>query len=501
MSEPWVRWEGQVIEGRFPLERCIGSSDHSGVFLTRHPTESSVAAALKLVPAIPTLADWQLGHWAAAAGHSHPHLLALLSWGRCQLGADDYLYVVMEHADQNLGELLQHRALTEDEARELLVPALDALGFLHRRHLVQGQFKPSNILVVGEQLKLASDTIRPAGEATASIARPSVYDPPEARDGTGSSAGDIWALGVTLIEGLTRTRPSAPVERGARLLLPPQLPVAFSRVIRKCLADRSSDRPTVAELEAWVRQVGSGHEAAPEIGREPVAARKEAAEPMAAEPIAAESVRAESVDAQPPNYSGVQQQPAPRGRRVVMLTAAALAVLLLSWTAERLFVHFDAPSSQSPATSSVLEAPSNQAPSNVHAPVAHGPVAQATVVQPSSQQTDTPASHSQSNEAPPSTTAPLVVHQEIPQVPRSARATIRGHVKVGVRVTVNSAGAVVGEALAEPGPSRYFARLATTAARKWRFSRVDDRGSRQLLLRFVFSREGTTGHVASLRAG
>jgi len=48
-------------------------------------------------------------------------------------------------------------------------PTLNALAFLHDRKLVQGRLKPSNILVVGDEVKLASDTIRPVGEDNDSI--------------------------------------------------------------------------------------------------------------------------------------------------------------------------------------------------------------------------------------------------------------------------------------------------------------------------------------------
>jgi len=34
MSEIWAKWEGQIINGVFPLRRFLGGSDHSGVFLT-----------------------------------------------------------------------------------------------------------------------------------------------------------------------------------------------------------------------------------------------------------------------------------------------------------------------------------------------------------------------------------------------------------------------------------------------------------------------------------
>jgi len=89
-----------------------------------------------------------------------------------------------------------------------------------------------------------------------------------------------------------------------------------------------------------------------------------------------------------------------------------------------------------------------------------------------------------------------VLHEEIPDVPRHARNTIRGRIKVAVRVTVDSSGNVVDETLENPGPSRYFARLATTAARKWKFAPADNQESRKWLLRFDFSRGGASGHAA-----
>jgi len=71
MSEVWTRLEGQVVNGAFPLRRYLGSSDHSGVFLTEYAAQNLSHAALKLVPAIPTLAESQLAHWSAAAGVAH----------------------------------------------------------------------------------------------------------------------------------------------------------------------------------------------------------------------------------------------------------------------------------------------------------------------------------------------------------------------------------------------------------------------------------------------
>lgn len=256
MREVWASWQGNVLNGTFPLHRWLGSSDHSGVFLTELTLRKSAQVAIKVVPAIAAFADAQLAQWSAAALLDHPHLIRILETGQCQFEGAPYLYVVMEYADQTLAELLPRRPLTEAEAREMLVPTLEALAFLHNRNLVLGQLKPANILAVGDQLKLASDTICSVSGGSGGHLG-SVYDPPEARDGSSSTASDVWALGVTLFEALAQRPPSLD-ERRAGVAFPPEFPPAFRSIVTWCLSRRPYDRPKVAEIEAWVRREGDG---------------------------------------------------------------------------------------------------------------------------------------------------------------------------------------------------------------------------------------------------
>src|SRR5438270_4164947 len=180
MNEEWTTWEGRVIDGVYPLRRLLGRSDHSVVFLTEDQATTHSAAAIKLIPAEPLQAEAQLSRWKTVMTLAHPHLMRLLGCGHCQVGSHRLLFVVMEYAEQTLAQILTRRALSPDEMREMLAPTLDALAFLHRRGLVQGRLKPSNVLAVDDQLKLASDTVRIVGETNAGIAKSSPYDPPEA---------------------------------------------------------------------------------------------------------------------------------------------------------------------------------------------------------------------------------------------------------------------------------------------------------------------------------
>src|SRR5262249_25255780 len=114
-GEIWARLEGRVINGVFPLRRFLRSSDHSGVFLTAFAKRGLSEVALKLIPTSGVIPDSYIARWRMAGGLAHPNLLRLLEAGRCQLEGLSYLYLVMEHSDQNLAQLLERRALTEDE--------------------------------------------------------------------------------------------------------------------------------------------------------------------------------------------------------------------------------------------------------------------------------------------------------------------------------------------------------------------------------------------------
>jgi TonB family protein len=87
----------------------------------------------------------------------------------------------------------------------------------------------------------------------------------------------------------------------------------------------------------------------------------------------------------------------------------------------------------------------------------------------------------------------------IPEVKRSARETIRGTVRVSVRVIVDQEGSVLAATADDPGPSRYFERLAIQASKKWTFAPTDSEEQRIMLVRFAFTRAGTTARASSLQ--
>jgi serine/threonine protein kinase len=257
MSETWKQWEGQVVGGEFPLLRFLGGSKLCGVFLTeRHDGQQPIRAAIKLIPAAPENDGIQLSAWQQAAELSHPHLIPIYEMGRCELDGAPFLYVVMECAEENLAQVLPDRALTPAEARTMLESVLDVLGYLHGKGFVHGHIKPGNIMASGDQLKVSSDGLRRAGESLDGREDLDAYDPPENGRGiipeprTLSPAGDVWSLGMTLVETLTQNLPIVRTTEQLDPLFPQTLPEPFLDIARHCLIRHPQGRWTVPQIAA-----------------------------------------------------------------------------------------------------------------------------------------------------------------------------------------------------------------------------------------------------------
>jgi TonB family protein len=202
--------------------------------------------------------------------------------------------------------------------------------------------------------------------------------------------------------------------------------------------------------------------------------------------------------------------PTPAGRRLsrgaLLLILGAVAVLL-SWVGISMFrtdptsapaVTEGAPNSKSPSLAAV-PATSEAAPAVTNESVSRPAIetAERRSAEVGSGSTEAKSVESQVREQPHASPSPT--NEVIPDVPRSARETIRGTVRVSVRVIVDKDGAVLAAIADDPGPSRYFERLAVEASKKWTFTPSDSQAQRIMLVRFNFRRSGTTARASSLQ--
>jgi hypothetical protein len=216
-------WEG-LYAGPYRLDKYLGGTDSSAVYATVFGSNSS-PAVIKLMPVEGMERSSRLTRLSALARLSHPNLVRFFEAGECRIDGVSALYVVMERADANLAEVLPERALTEAEAREMLDAVVPALSFLHDQGFVHGNIKPSNILAIGEQIKLSPDSV--------------------ANLDAGTPAEDVRALGATLVQVLTRSGPEP---------LPKNIPQPFREIAANCLKHDPQTRWSVRQIAAQLQE-------------------------------------------------------------------------------------------------------------------------------------------------------------------------------------------------------------------------------------------------------
>jgi TonB family protein len=248
LNEPW---EGKVVEGKYPLLELLGSSARGPVFRTElKSANASQRAAIKLIPVTPESAESQLSVLRSAIELSHPNLIKIFDAGQCQIKGGLAIYVIMEYADENLAQVLPSRALTAGEAGQMLPPLVEGLSYLHRKGFVHGRIQPSNVMAVGETLKLSTDCVQKVGDT---FTRPEAgkpgYAAPEGPRNI--PASDVWSLGATLVSALaTESRGQASEQQ--LTLVPNSIPEPFRRIARECLRVNPSDRCTLEQIESWM---------------------------------------------------------------------------------------------------------------------------------------------------------------------------------------------------------------------------------------------------------
>lgn len=423
-SELWKNWEGRVADGKFPLRQWLGGSDHSAVFLTERTGAEPQKAAIKLIPADSREAA-QLSRWADAAKLSHPHLIRLFEFGCCQIGETRLLYVVMEYAEENLAEILPLRPLSAAEASQMLRPAAEALDYLHRSGFVHGRIKPSNIMAVGDQLKISADRLCKSGER-GDARTPSVYDAPELVMAGPSPAADIWSLGATLLAVLTQNEPNLKNLAREPVVVPETVSQAIREIARRCLQIDPQQRCTASDILNRLQ---------PQASRPPV-------------PVSAGAVETRTSES--------------RSKRWIAVSIAAAALVLVVWVGSKFISHQPSVPAAEVSPTKSQDIPAEQSP----APFA-----------------------GKAQPAPTGTARGSVLHQVMPDVSQNAQNTIQGRLKVVVDVSVDASGNVSDAKFVSRGPSTYFANRALAAARAWKFNppQVNGRAApSEWVLRFQF---------------
>lgn len=490
MSANAVRsdWVGRVIDGKFTLLDWLGGSERTGVFLTELPGEPAQKAVIKLIPS-DTEAEDRLDGWTHSGRLSHPHLVRVLHTGHCEIDSTLLIYAVSEYADEVLSEILSSRALTPEEVKDLLDPVLDALSYIHAQGFVHGRLKPSNILAVGEVLKLSSDSLVAVGSPPGYGSALTAYDAPERDQGELLPASDVWSLGMTLVVAITDSLPHWDRWSGSAPVVPDSIPEPFASVVHGCLELDPARRFTIAE----VRRSLDFSTSAPVTPAEPAAAAHKTPLPEPAtggEPVAAPEPVSQEPSPPVPVHWSESEPSTPRFSkyhlRILVIALAVIAFLMFF----ALHKHKPQPSPNAQQATADDNAPPTpvKPPAGIAVPKKSGSPHMASS---SASPPETPPPGSPAMSGP--TVKGQVAQRAMPNVLPAASHSIHGTVRVQIRLSVGSAGNVSSASFDSAGPSRYFSKIAMQAAEQWKFTPAQTNGQPApsvWVLKFRFTRDG-----------
>jgi serine/threonine protein kinase len=238
----------------------------------------------------------------ATARLRHPHIVTIHAIGRHR-GAP---YVALEFVEGDaLRDRLRGGPLTLREGLRVMTEIADAVAAAHERGIWHRDLKPSNILldgggrvrvldfglakIAGAAASAAPASASDAPEATTTAGTPLYMAPEQWRGTSGGAKGDIWALGIILVEIVTGEHPFVTrAERDAAAVaslraservvagelapgidLEELMPPRLAKLARACLATDPEARPTAAELLQALRQPAEPAAAQPRSRRFP----------------------------------------------------------------------------------------------------------------------------------------------------------------------------------------------------------------------------------------
>jgi tetratricopeptide (TPR) repeat protein len=256
---------GDVIAGRFEVERAIGSGGMGTVYLARdrHTGERVAAKTLR------STSEDRRKRFAmeAEALHklSHPRIVRYVAHGQTTAGE---LYLAMEWVDgETLSVRLKRGAMSLRDTFDLAVGISEALAAAHRRHIVHRDIKPGNLLLLDDstrQVKLVdfglarledSQALTRTGEL---LGTPAYMSPEQARgDQDVDARADVFSLGCVLFRCLTGRRAfegdnivavlaklvleTPPAVRELNPKVPPELDDLVGRMLAKDRGKRPAD--------------------------------------------------------------------------------------------------------------------------------------------------------------------------------------------------------------------------------------------------------------------
>jgi len=258
---------GERVDLRYEI---IGDAVHGGMGTVYRARDhrSGHDVAVKLIEASEDLARFAR-EVSLLATVRHPNIVEYIAHG------DRYL--VMEWVDgETLAARLRGSGIDATEAVAIGRQLAAALATLHAANIVHRDVKPSNVMLIGDRVKLVDFGVarravidgRLTGTGTP-VGTAGYMAPEQIRGARDVDArADLFALGCVLYECLTGT-PAFGADNAFALramvllhdppplrIVAPELPLALDDLVGRLLARAPEDRPTAVETEVALATMG-----------------------------------------------------------------------------------------------------------------------------------------------------------------------------------------------------------------------------------------------------
>lgn len=246
--------EGQKIN-QYHLEKLLGVGGLGGVFQACEVVQDNLLQPLA-IKVIPKNSQEQLKELIAARNLEHQNLISYYLAEEGSIISKEFLYLVMELAEDSLENRLQQGIFNSSQTRQLIEEIASALVYLHRQQRVHQNLKPGNILQVRQEWKLSDfDLVRQLHSQSQINLSTIPYMPPEAFDGQITVDWDVWSLGIILVQMVTGQLPYN-FDSSTQLLKQvincslqfPPLPKEFEQIIFGCLQPERQKRWTAQQV-------------------------------------------------------------------------------------------------------------------------------------------------------------------------------------------------------------------------------------------------------------
>jgi hypothetical protein len=288
-DDPTLPSPGDVLAGKYRIERLIGRGGMGAVFAAQHTLLNQRVAVKLLLGELarsPEAMTRFMNEARAAAQIQGEHVARVLDIGQLPTGMPFMVLEYLEGAD--LADVLKSRGvLTVPEVADYALQALEALGQAHAAGIVHRDLKPANLFLarrhdgssvvkvldfgISKNLSPLAGTPQGMTQTRALLGSPEYMSPEQLRTPRGVDARtDIWSMGVILYELLSARMPFAGESLGELFIQimespptplrshRPDVPAALEAVVMRCLArDRDARYANVGELAETLKVFAS----------------------------------------------------------------------------------------------------------------------------------------------------------------------------------------------------------------------------------------------------